>query len=97
LTRRNQFIGGAAAGLGGAQIERAAQLQAVALGTPGEPQLIVLPVAGQGEGQVAVVRAVERQVFGIQDMFDYVQRIVGNVDFLWPHGVHQISPISKRA
>ena len=44
-----------------AQVERQAKLQAIRLRPPSEPQLVILPVAGQGEGQIAVLGAVERR------------------------------------
>ncbi|MNR28944.1 hypothetical protein D3C85_1462940 [compost metagenome] len=89
VDHRHQFIGGGAARLHDPQIQGAAQLKAVALGTPGEPQLIVLPVAGQGEGEVAVVRAVERQVLRVEDMLHDIQGVVGNVDLFGSGCIHQ--------
>jgi len=85
----DQFIGRCAARLGHAKVQRQTQLKAVALGPPGEPQFIVLPVAGQGEGQIALVRAVERQILRRQDVFDHIQRIKGQVDLFGSHSIHQ--------
>jgi hypothetical protein len=80
------------------QVHRQAQLQAVALGPPGEPQLVVLPVAGQGEGQVAVLGAVEGQVLGGQDVLDHVERIEADVFdvVVLKGGVHQSSLEERR-
>uniref|UniRef100_A0A0N4ZKZ3 ABC transporter ATP-binding protein n=1 Tax=Parastrongyloides trichosuri TaxID=131310 RepID=A0A0N4ZKZ3_PARTI len=89
IDHRHQFIGRRAPRLGHPQVQRQAQLKAVPLGPPGEPQLIVLPVAGQGEGQIALVRAVERQVLRRQDVFDHIQRIKGQVDLFGSHSIHQ--------
>ena len=41
------------------------------------------------EGEVAVVRAVERQVLRRQDVFDHIQRIKGQVDLFGSHSIHQ--------
>ena len=89
VDQADQLIGGGPAGLRRLQVQRTAQLQAVALGAPGEPELVILPVAGQRKGQIALVGAVERQVFGHQDVFHDLQRIVGNIDFFGPYNVHQ--------
>jgi hypothetical protein len=69
--------------LGRGQVHRQAQLQAVGFRPPGEPQFVVLPVAGQGEGEIAVFGAFEWQVFRGQDVFDHVQRIVRQHDVLF--------------
>ena len=77
VDQRQQLERLAALALGRAQVERAAQLQAVALRPPGEPEFVILPVAGQGEGQVPVVGAVEGEVLGQEHVLDHVERVGG--------------------
>ena len=39
--------------------------------------------------EIAFVGPVERQVFGHQHMFHYIERIVGHIDLFGPCNVHQ--------
>ena len=41
------------------------------------------------EGQVAVVRAVERQVLRVEDVLHDIQGVVGNVDLFGSGCIHQ--------
>src|SRR6185369_9181087 len=77
---RDQLMSRLALVLGDSQVHREAELQAIALRAPGEPQLVVLPVAGKAEREVAVLSTIERQVFRGQDMFDDVQGIIAQED-----------------
>ena len=89
VDQADQLIGRGTAGPGRLQVQGAAQLKAVALGPPGEPQLVILPVSGKRKGQIAFVGPVERQVFGHQHVFHDIQGIVGHIDLFGPYNVHQ--------
>jgi hypothetical protein len=58
-----QLMQGRTLGLGGPQVDGTANLQAVALGAPCEPQFIVLPGPGDGKGQVSVANPIKTAGF----------------------------------
>ena len=75
IDQRQKLMRLNALGLAGLEVEGQAQLQAVGLRPPGEPQLVVLPVAGQGEGEIPVLGAVEFQILSRQHVLNHVQRV----------------------
>src|SRR5258707_830239 len=76
----DEVLGGGALGGGDGEVHREAELQAVALRPPGEPEFVVLPVAGQAEGEIAILGAVEGKVLGREHMLHDIERIGAKLD-----------------